>query len=52
MDFDIHFDDFTSFLDSVGLLTSFSPLFDLHRPADTPAVEGGLQGDNETAFSR
>ncbi|KAL4964006.1 uncharacterized protein BDV14DRAFT_190522 [Aspergillus stella-maris] len=51
IDFDIHFREFTSFLDGVGLPTELSPLLDSARHDD--AVETGPQdGRNETVLPR
>ncbi|KAL4953952.1 hypothetical protein BDW69DRAFT_205510 [Aspergillus filifer] len=51
IDFDIHFREFTSFLDGVGLPTELSPLFDSARHDD--GVETGPQDRrNETVLPR
>ncbi|KAE8153872.1 hypothetical protein BDV25DRAFT_126920 [Aspergillus avenaceus] len=50
VDFDAHFREFTSFLDSVGLPTELSPLFDCE--GHSVEVEPGLQeADNEITAS-
>ncbi|KAL3466689.1 hypothetical protein BJX64DRAFT_214812 [Aspergillus heterothallicus] len=49
IDFDIHFREFTSFLDGVGLPTGLSPLFDSDR--NVVAVETGVQRGGIEAVS-
>ncbi|KAL4934870.1 hypothetical protein BDV06DRAFT_235005 [Aspergillus oleicola] len=51
IDFDIHFREFTSFLDGVGLPTELSPLFDSARHDDVVET-GPHDGRNETVLPR
>ncbi|KAL3489260.1 hypothetical protein BJX62DRAFT_226676 [Aspergillus germanicus] len=51
IDFDIHFREFTSFLDGVGLPTGLSPLFDSDRHVEVVGTRPH-EGGNETTSPR